>query len=361
MTSQIPASDAADISLPVSPAHAATTTWSEDGTRRKLNRPRISKGFGHSHLGVVIRRLMQSIPLFFLVTAFSFFLVSLSPSDPARQILGAEASPEAYKALRAQLGLNQPVWEQYWHWLTNLMSGNLGNSIFTGQSVTDTLQQRLPVTLSLIVCSLLVTVIVGVSVGIYSAVRGGITSRALDSLTLVGFSLPPFWVGAVLIGVFSVRLGWFPATGYVPFTDSPDQWARALVLPVAALAMQSVAAVARQTREAMLDILSSEYIRMARANGVPAWSLVLRHAMKNAGIRVVTILGLQTIGLLSGTVLVEAVFALPGLGSTAVQASLQKDLPVIQGIAALFTVLVILINIVTDLAYSWLNPKVVVK
>ncbi|SDZ48208.1 ABC transporter permease [Herbiconiux ginsengi] len=309
-------------------------------------------------VAVLIRRLLWAIPLILVVTAFSFVLVSLTPGDPAREMLGIDASEEAYLALRSQLGLDRPVWEQYISWLLNALQGNLGTSIYTGGSVSEAIAARMPVTISLVVASLLLSLIIGMIVGVYSAARGGWSGKLVDSLALVGFALPTVWVGALLIGLFAVRFRWLPASGYVPFAEDPMAWLLCLVLPVTALATHAVAAISKQTREAMLDVLGSEHIRMARANGVGEVSLVLRHSLKNAGLRISTVLGLQAIGLLGGTVLVESVFGLPGLGGLAVEASRRHDLPVIQGIVLVFTVFVVLINVAIDLAYSWLNPRV---
>jgi peptide/nickel transport system permease protein len=180
----------------------------------------------------------------------------------------------------------------------------------------------------------------------------------VDTFALVGFALPAFWVGAVLISIFAVKLHWLPAVGYVPFTDSPAAWFKSLVLPVIALSLFGVAAVAKQMRESMLDVLASEHVRMARANGIPGTSIVFVYALKNAAIPVVTVLGLQIVGLLSGTVLVETVFALPGMGGLAVTASVQHDIPIIQGVAVCFTIIVVAVNLFIDLAYGWLNPRV---
>lgn len=309
-------------------------------------------------LRVTVRRLLLAIPLLFVVTALSFVLVSLTPGDAAHEILGTNAPPEAYPKLRHALGLDLPLHEQYWRWLENAVHGDLGASLFTSESVTHAIDARLPVTLSLMLGALFVTVVLGVGLGFFSAVRGGIAGRFVDAMALLGFALPSFWIGAVLIAVFAVNLGWFPAVGYVPLAESPQQWLRSLVLPVAALALHAVAAIAKQTRESILDVLSSEYIRMARANGISPASLLLRHTLKNAAIPIVTVVGLQAVGLLGGTVLVESVFALPGMGGLAVNASIQHDLPVIQGVIVYFTLLVVLINLLIDLTYTWLNPRV---
>jgi len=300
----------------------------------------------------------MAVPLLFIVSALSFVLVSLTPGDAARAILGLNAPAGAYERLRHALGLDRPLWEQYWEWLRNALHGDLGNSLVTSEPVTHAIDARLPVTLSLIIGALVVTLVLGVGIGVFSAVRGGVAGRVVDAFALIGFALPSFWVGATLIAIFAVDLGWLPATGYVPLTESPADWLRSLILPVVALALVSVAFVAKQTREAMLDALSSEYVRMARASGVSSTSLIFRHALKNAGARVLTVLGLLFVGLLGGTVFVESVFALPGLGGLAVTASLQHDLPVIQGIVVYFTLIVVVVNLLIDLAYTWVNPKV---
>lgn len=307
---------------------------------------------------VVGRRLVMAVPLLFAVSVLTFILVALAPGDATQAILGAEASPDAYARLRAELGLDLPLYQQYWEWLKDAIHGDLGMSLFSGESVTHAISNRLPVTVALMAGSLLVSLVIGVSLGVLSAVRGGRLARTVDAFALIGFAVPAFWLGAELIVLFAVKLSWFPATGYVPFAQSSAGWLQSLTLPVIALAFGGIAALAKQTREAMLDTLSSEYITMAWANGVPARSVILHHALKNASIRVVTILGLQAVSLLGGTVVVENVFALPGLGSLAASATSRNDIPVIQGIVLYYTVMVIVVNLVIDIAYSWLNPRV---
>jgi peptide/nickel transport system permease protein len=230
--------------------------------------------------------------------------------------------------------------------------------LISNQPVTDGINQRLPVTISLIVGALLVAIPIGVGLGIFSAVKGGVSARALDSFALLGWALPSFWLGAVLIGVFAVRLQWLPAVGYVPLTASPERWFLSLILPVTALALHTVAGIARQTRETMMDSLSSEYVRLAAASGISRRSIIFRHAFKNSAIRVVTILGLLVVGLLGGTIFVETVFALPGVGGLATQATIDHDLPMIQGVVVYFTIIVIIVNLIIDLVYAWLDPRV---
>jgi peptide/nickel transport system permease protein len=339
-------------------------TTSVDATGALLRRPRRGRaadrrGARDSRLSsLIVRRLTSAVPLLLVVSSFNFLLLSLTPGDAARQILGPRATPDQYEALRGQLGLDLPVYEQYWRWLSHAIRGDFGNSITNGSPVLESITSRLPVTLSLIGGALLVSVLVGVSLGVFSAVRGGWVGRAVDALALLSWALPVFWVGSVLIAVFAIKLGWFPALGYVPFTESPQGWVRSLALPVTALSLGFVAAVLKQTREAMLDVLGSEYIRMAAANGISRTSLIYRHALKNAAIPVVTVLGIQTIALLGGAVLIESVFSVPGLGSLVVASAVAQDLPTVQAIAVTFTVVVVVVNLLVDLAYRLLNPRV---
>jgi peptide/nickel transport system permease protein len=307
---------------------------------------------------IVARRLALSIPLLFLVSIITFLLLSITPGDAANQILGLNGTPQQYAALRRVLGLNLPLYSQYWQWLRHALDGNLGSSVLSGVPVTQSIIQRLSVSISLIVGSLLVTSILGFGIGTFSAVRGGALGRFVDALGLFGFVLPSFWIAAELIVVFAVKLHWFPATGYVPPSQSIFQWLRSLVLPVAALSLYGIAALAKLSRDAMLEALSSEHIRVARANGWSERSIVFKHALRHAGIRVVTVLGLIAVGLVSGTVFVENVFSLPGLGSLIVSSAEQHDIPVVQGVTVFVTLIVVVINLLVDLIYAWLDPRV---
>ncbi|HEU4702993.1 MAG TPA: ABC transporter permease, partial [Conexibacter sp.] len=291
-------------------------------------------------------------------SAMVFLLTSLTPGDPSLQLLGPEATIEQRAQLRQELGLEEPVFEQYGDWASAAVTGDLGRSIVTKQPVTDAIVERFPVTMSIVIGTLLVSVIVGAGLGIASAVRGGWFGRLIDALAMLGLAIPVFWLGAELIAIFAVKLGWFPVTGYVTFAESPSDWFRSLVLPVVALASVGVAQLAKFTREAMLDALGSEYVRMARANGISSRSIVFRHALKSASVQIVTLTGLVTITLLVGSVFVETVFALPGLGSLIVSAVNSHDLPMVQGVAVVFTLIVIVVNLLVDVAYGLLNPKV---
>jgi peptide/nickel transport system permease protein len=300
----------------------------------------------------------MAVPLVFVVSILSFVFVTAEPNSVLEKVLGVQGTPEEYKQLGHKLGLDLPVYTQYWHWFKHAITGDLGVSWVSGTPVTQIISQRLPVTLSLVLCSLVLTALIGIAMGIFSAVRGGAVGRTVDGVALVGFALPGFWVAAVLLSWFAVGTKWFPAEGYVPLAESPGQWAQSLVLPVVALGLSSVIVLSKQTREAMMDVLGSEHVRMARANGIPRRYINYRLALKNASAVVVTLIGLQAIGLLLGTVFVEQVFALPGLGSALVTATTGGDIPVVQGITVLFTLIIVGINLLVDLALVVLNPKV---
>lgn len=304
------------------------------------------------------RRIGLSIPLVLLVSLLVFSLESLVPGDPARTMLGQNATANSIATLRRQLGLDQSWGTRYWHWLSNLLHGNLGTSTFTGENVVSALNTRLGVTVSLVVCCVIISAVVGIALGLMSAVRGGALGRLVDVLSLAGIALPNFWIGIVLVTVFAVKARLLPATGYVPFTQSPLDWAKSLVLPVIALSLFGVTAVAKQARDCALDVLDADYIRVLRGNGVGEARILLKHVLRNAAIPVVAVVGVVAVGMLSGTVFVESVFVLPGLGSLASQATLDHDEAVVLGVSVYFTVIVVVINLLVDLAYAVLNPKV---
>ena len=309
-------------------------------------------------LALVGRRLALSLPLLVIVPTVTFLLAALIPGDVARTILGADATQAQYLQLRQTLGLNEPLLTRYCSWLGNALHGNLGTSLFWQQPVTSLLDSRLQVTLSLVICSTALATAVGVVFGVVAALRAGVVGKIVDAIAMVGLAIPNFFLGLLLVTWFAVTLRVFPATGYVPFTQSPGEWLRSIVLPVITLAVPGIAVIAKQTRDAMLEVLDRPFIRTLRAAGVPGRSIIGKHALRNAAIPVVTVTGLIFIGSLSGTVLVETVFALPGLGGLAVQATSQHDIPLIQGVAVYFTIAVICVNLLVDLTYSWLDPRV---
>jgi peptide/nickel transport system permease protein len=321
--------------------------------------PEHRRGTGwHPVTAAILRKLVQAVVLLLFVSGLTFTLESLAPGDAAENILGLQATPQALAQLRAEMGLNRPLWEQYWDWLRNAAAGNLGTSVASGQPVSHILLARLPVTLSLVLCALLLTSALGIGAGVLAAARRGWLARGLDALALLGFALPSFWLASELVAIFCVRLAWFPAIGYTSFGTSPVGWLRSLVLPVSALSLASIAFVAKQTYESMTSVGNSEYVRMARAHGIPPWSVLLRYCLRNAAAPTVTVIGLQAVGMLAGTLFVENVFSLPGLGSLLVQSALGHDLPTLLGVTTVLTIMVVIINATVDATYSRLNPKV---
>ncbi|MDR1214365.1 MAG: ABC transporter permease [Propionibacteriaceae bacterium] len=306
---------------------------------------------------LLARWLATSVLLLFVVSALTFVLISFAPGDAARAILGAKGTVEQYEELRQRLGLNDPLPERYWDWLSGVLQGDLGASIFSNQPVSQIIASRIAPTLALVVGSLLFSALVGVALGVASAQGKGLLGRLTDVVSLLGVSIPNFWLGLVLVTLFAVGLGWLPATGYVSFAASPAGWARSLVLPVVTLGVGGVAIIAKQTRDAMGAQLASGYVSAMRAQGLSERSIVYKHALKNAAIPVTTVLGLMFVGLFSGTVLVENVFAYPGLGGLVVRATAQHDIPVVEGVALTFAIFVVLANLAVDLLYGWLNPK----
>ncbi|WP_433269111.1 ABC transporter permease [Actinosynnema sp. CS-041913] len=312
-------------------------------------------------LRLVGGRLLWSVPLLVVLSALTFLLAWLTPGDAARVVLGTNTDPAAYEQVRSQLGLDRPLPEQYGTWLSGAVRGDLGRSLFTGESVSAIVDSRLAVSLSLLLLSALVIAVVGVALGMFGALRGGVAGRVLDGLSVVAMSVPTPWLGLVLVVVFAVNLAWFPVTGYVPAAQSPDGWALSLALPVVCLAVGGIAVIAKQVRGAVVEVLGRPYVRALRANGLPARRIIFRHVAKNAALPVVAVFGVVLIGLLGGSVVVEQLFALPGLGQLTVTAAAQHDLPVLQGVVLCFTVLVVIVNLLVDLVTGWLSPNAVTR
>ena len=309
----------------------------------------------------VARWLASSLVMLFAITALTFVLASMAPGDAARAILSSQSgsyTAQQYHQMRHALGIDQPLLVQYWHWLDGVAHGNLGTDLFSGQPVAQELNARLAPSLSLILGTVLVAGVTGVTLGIISALRGGVPGRTVDAISLLGLAIPSFWLALALVEFLAVQIRLFPATGYTPLNASPAGWLRGITLPVITLSAGAVAFIAKQTRDSMAEVMSREFILMLRARGLSRRSVVLRHALRNAAIPVVTVLGLLLVGLLGGTVLIEDVFAIPGLGQQAVTAAGSHDLPVIVGVAFYFTVIVVIANLLVDLSYRVLNPRV---
>lgn len=305
----------------------------------------------------LVRRLLLSLPLLFGVSILTFVLAALTPGDPGRSILGVNATPQSVEAIDRSLGLDKPIYYQYWHWLDGLFHGNLGASIFSGQPVTQILGAGLPVSLTLIIGAVLFALAIGIPLGVESARRRGRAGQTVAVVSMIGFAIPTFWLGLVLVLIFANGLHLFPASGWVSPSQSFSGWARSLVLPMITLASGGASIIAKQTRDGMMDVLSQDFIRSLRARGISERSIVYRHALRNALPNVVTLAGLYIVSLLLGTTLVESVFALQGLGTIAVNATSQHNLPVLEGAALYFTVIVVAGFMLVDQVRAGLNPK----
>jgi peptide/nickel transport system permease protein len=303
-------------------------------------------------------RIVGSLVLLVVVPTVTFFIQGISPVNVGRSVLGLNASKSAVDAYNHDLGLDRPLVVRYFDWLGGAIHGDLGVSYNDGQSVRSILAPRLGVSLSLIIGSLLVFAVVGVLLGVLSATGGRYVGKVVDAVSTIGIAIPNFWLAVLLITAFAVQIQLLPATGYVPYAENPELWGKSLVLPVIALAFAGITAVAKQTRDQMLLVAASPFTRTLRANGASELSLVYKHALRNAAGPVVTVMGTIFVGALSGSVIIENIFVLPGLGSQALQSTLQHDVPVIQGISVYFIVIVVVVNVLADVANMILNPKV---
>jgi peptide/nickel transport system permease protein len=315
---------------------------------------------GKELTGYIARRLLSVIPLILIITVIVFSLSFVIPGDPARTLAGGlNASQQQVNLVRHQLGFDRPVIVQYWQWLTHAITGNLGHSLYDGSSVSGAIVHRFPITLSMALGAVFFIILLGVPAGIAAGTHpGGKIDRLVTLGTSAAIAVPDFWLGIVLVIVFAVKVHWVPALGYVPFTTSPVQWARHLLLPWLVLGIGGAAPMARQLRGSMIDVLDQDYIRTAGAKGLSRRTVVYKHALKNAALAPVTILGIQFAYLLGGTLILENIFSIPGLGNYFFDALSGKNLPVIQGVILVYALTFVLINLAVDVLYAYINPKV---
>nr|THJ66333.1 ABC transporter permease [Rhodococcus qingshengii] len=310
---------------------------------------------------MILRRAGVGILMVAVVATVSFFLTFSGASDAARAVVGQDATQEVVDAKAHELGLDRPVLAQYADWVSHALTGNLGTSFFDSTSVTEKILQWLPVTLSIVVIAMLIIGVFSAVLGVVAAVRRGWLDRAIQFVSIGGHSLPGYWVAVLLVAWLSVGLHLFPATGYTPIGVSVSAWAWSITLPVLALSISGIASAAQQARGAMIDTLRKDYIRTLRSRGLSERSVLYKHALRNAAQPWLTILALQFIGLLGGAVVIERVFALPGLGTLAVDSTIQGDRPVVMGIVVFSSVMVVVVNLVVDVIQVILNPKVRVR
>lgn len=309
-------------------------------------------------LALVLRRLLSAIPLLFLVSLIVFALIELVPGDPAITLAGENATEERINEVRENLGLNDPIIPRYFDWVSDAIRGDFGTSLFSNIEVTDRIGQVFPATMSLTLGAIVFAIVVGVPVGILAAARRGkLVDRVVMLAATSGIALPSYVLGMLLILFFALHRGWFPATGYVGLSVDFGDWLKSITLPSIALGTNGAAVVARQLRSSLIDVFQQDYVRTARAKGLRTRVVILKHALKNAAVPVVTVLGLQISFLLGGTVIIENVFGINGLGQLVISSVFQSDLPMIQGIVVVTTLIVVVVNLLVDLAYGFLNPR----
>jgi peptide/nickel transport system permease protein len=309
-------------------------------------------------LRFVLRRLAAGVVLVMVITTVTFFLLHLSGGNIARRILGQQATAATVQQKAHELGLDRPVLTQFGDWVSHAVRGDLGSSWFTGQTVANAITSRLSVTLSEVIGATVLTAVVSVVLGIVAATRRGWADRVVQVLSVLGFAIPGFLLALGLVTVFAIDLHWFKPTGYTAITASPSAWLSSITLPVIALSLGSIAGVAGQIRGSVIDALRQDYVRTLRSRGLSEARVVGKHVLRNAAGPALSVLAVQFVGLLGGAVIVETIFAIPGLGQVAVGATGQGDIPLVMGLVVATAIIVVILNLIVDLLQGWLNPKV---
>ncbi len=311
----------------------------------------------------VFKRILSSLPVLFFVGTIVFLILQLTPGDPAVLLLSASESAQQtaldYEKIRAHLGLDRPIYEQYGRFLWHTVQGDLGTSVFTGQPVTSLFKQRLQATAALGLISQAAALLIAIPLGMLAAWKvNSIWDRGIMLYVVMGFSVPQYWLAYNFIFLFAVKLGWLPAVGYAPISEGFFNWSKHLVLPVLTLALTAGALTARITRSTMLEVLREDYIRTARAKGLSERVLLVRHALKNAAVPILTVASLGLATVIGGIAIIEVVFAIPGMGRALVEAIVQRDYPVIQGLIMITAATFVVLNLLTDLLYAFLDPRI---
>jgi peptide/nickel transport system permease protein len=309
--------------------------------------------------GYLLRRIFSTLPVLAIVAVFVFLMLRLTPSDPAAIIAGDYASPEQIEGIRERLGLNEPILKQFVIWISGVLQGDFGESFFYKKQVAELIGERLEPTLSLSLLTIFLVLLVAVPIGVIAAHNHGTwIDRFVMGFSVLGFSVPVFVVGYILIYVFAITLEWLPVQGYQRIGDGVGGWLLRLILPAMTLSVVFIAFIARMTRTSVLEVLNEDYIRTARAKGQTEIKVLIRHALANAAVPILTIIGLTVAILIGGVVVTESVFTLPGLGLLTVDAVLARDYPTIQAVILLFSFAYVLINLMVDVAYTFLDPRI---
>ena len=310
-------------------------------------------------IAYVIRRLVATIPVVLLVAVTVFLLVHLAPGDPAAVIAGDNATSEQIARIRTTLGLEEPLWKQFAIWFGHVIQGDLGTSLYWNQPVIELIGQRMWPTISLACTTILLAVVLALTLGVLAAWKAGtLLDRSVMAIAVTGFSVPVFVVGYLLVYLFAIELKWLPVQGYRPMNEDVWPWFERLILPSVALGLAYVALIARMTRASMQEVLEEDYIRTANAKGVSARTMLMKHALKNAGVPIITVIGIGVALLIGGVVITETVFNIPGVGRLVVDAISKRDYPIIQGVILVFSGVYVLINLAVDLSYSLIDPRI---
>lgn len=309
--------------------------------------------------GYILRRIIATIPVMLIVAVVVFLMLRLTPGDPAAVIAGDNASPADIAMIRKSLDLDQPILYQFIHWLGGILTGDFGQSFFFKKSVAALIADRIEPTLALAVGTILIAVAVAVPLGILAAARrGSLLDRLVMGFSVLGFSVPVFVIGYALDYLFAIKLGWLPVQGYQRLADGFGGFLLRLVLPCTSLAIVYIALIARMTRTSLLEVLGEDYIRTAKAHGLGRTAVLVKHALPNAAVPIVTVIGLGIAVLIGGVVVTESVFAIPGLGRLTVDAVLARDYPTVQAVILLFSLIYVLVNLMIDIAYTALDPRI---
>lgn len=310
-------------------------------------------------LQYILRRLVSIIPVLLVVSVIVFLIVHLTPGNPAYLILGEDSSPEAIAELEEQLGLDKPIYAQFFDWVKNILVGDLGTSVYTSQPVTEVIMERIGPTFSLMVISMVLTLIIAIPTAIFVvSLRNTALNPTFTSFSLFGASIPDFWFAMLLVLCFGVAIPVFPVAGYVPISEGFGGWFYHLMLPSIVLALVEAGLIARMLRDSMLESVNQDYIKTARGKGVKESVVLMKHVFSNALIPTTTVVGLTIAGLLGGTVIIETIFTIPGIGQLLVDSIHRRDYPVIQGVVLFIAVIYVLVNLFIDLVYALLDPRI---
>jgi peptide/nickel transport system permease protein len=308
-------------------------------------------------LRFILRRLLAGVILLFVVSTAAYLLLYLGAGDIARNILGQSATQEVVAQKAHQLGLDQPLIPRYFTWLSGAIRGDFGVSWFTSQSVVAAITSRMAVTLSLVIGTTLVTAVIGTALGVWAARKRGTADRVVQVVSVLGFAVPGFLIAIFLVNVFALNLHWFKPTGYVQMSTSFTGWLSSVTLPIAALAIGAIASVSAQIRGSVIDTSRQDWVRTLRSRGLGENRVLYKHVLRNAGGPALAVLAVQFVGLLGGAIIVEQIFAIPGLGQISVVGTTQGDVPLVMGLVVIFAIIVVVVNIVIEILHGFLNPK----